>query len=104
MVLNSRDKLMILKTLTPALTPSLSAKFTYPLAYGLFMSAYLTGISRIRAILNNILHSHAHPQRVFPTRFPQMTSVSSHLLAKPKELLSISCFPQPHSSDFREVL
>lgn len=30
-----------------------------------------------------------------------MTSVSSHLLAKPKELLSISFFsPTPHTSDF----
>ena len=31
----------------------------------------------------------------------QMTSVSSHLLTKPKELLSISFFsPTPHPSDF----
>lgn len=45
MVLNPRDKLMILETVTPALTPSLSAKFIYFLAYVASSCADLTGIS-----------------------------------------------------------
>ena len=45
MVLNSRDKLMILETVSPALTPSLSAKFMYLLACAASSCADLTGIS-----------------------------------------------------------
>ena len=59
MVLNSRDKLMILETVTPALTPSLSAKFTYPLAYVASSCADLTGISES-----------VHPKQYFPFPCP----------------------------------
>ena len=65
MVLNSRDKLMILKTLTPALTPSLSAKFTYPLAYVASSCADLTGISESE-----------HPKQYSPFPRPPPTCFS----------------------------